>query len=197
MNSKQTSYFKIGLVILLAILFVGAMANSVMTINRASPPPPPPIRHATKSQVQQPGLASTTPHATAAATVTSSTVQATSEMLKANSNKPIWPTFALEEIIAYDPFAIAKAGDAGIGIKSTTLGSGDATAATAPATEDAKLASIESERASAPRIHAVYQRGGQTAALAGSKTIRPGDTIEGAGRVVEVDQSGLMLEIKK
>jgi len=45
--------------------------------------------------------------------------------------------------------------------------------------------------------HAVYQRGGQTAALIGSKTVKPGDQLEGAGRVVDVDQAGLMLEVKK
>ena len=30
MNSKQTSYFKVGLVVVLAVVFVGAMANEAI-----------------------------------------------------------------------------------------------------------------------------------------------------------------------
>ncbi|HEY2413098.1 MAG TPA: hypothetical protein VGI40_12690 [Pirellulaceae bacterium] len=190
MNAKQTSYFKIGLAVVLAIVFVGVMANSALTILRPSPPP---NRQAAKSQ---PPPASPATHAAAPAPSAPVTAQAPSETLKDNSSKQAWPKFALDEIIAYDPFAIAKAADPAALSKSSAAAAGDTKTATA-ATDESKTASSASETALTGRIHTVYQRGGRTAALIGSKTIRPGDQLEGAGRVVEVDQSGLMLELKK
>jgi hypothetical protein len=196
MNAKQTSYFKIGLVVVLAIVFAGVMANSVLKIVRASPPPPRPARHAARPQPQPIPSPSPAPHAAAPAPAAPPTTQAPSEVPKGSSSRPAWPKFALDEIIAYDPFAIAKAGDTAGSSKSSAPAAGDARSATA-ATEESKAAPTGSQPALTGRIHAVYQRGGQTAALIGSQTIRPGDQLEGAGRVVEVDQSGLMLELNK
>jgi hypothetical protein len=195
MNAKHTNYLKIGLVIVLAIVFVGVMANSVLKIVRASPPPPP-TRHAANAQPRPAESQLPTAHAPASLAAATAAPQAPSEISKEGSSKGAWPKFALDEIIAYDPFAIAKAGDTAGSSKSTTQASGD-TKSTAAATNDSKAASFESGPALTGRIHTVYQRGGRTAALIGSKTIRPGDDLEGAGRVVEVDQSGLMLELKK
>jgi hypothetical protein len=194
MNAKQTTYFKIGLVIVLAIVFVGAVANSVLKIVRASPPPP--SRHAAKPQPRPAASPSAAPHAAAPAPPAPATTQTPSEVPKDNSSRPAWPIFALDEIISYDPFAIAKAGDPAGSSKSSAPAAGNARSAAA-ATDESTNAPSGSQPALTGRIHAVYQRGGQTAALIGSKTIRPGDQLEGAGRVVEVDQSGLMLELKK
>jgi hypothetical protein len=195
MNAKQSNYFKIGLVIVLAIVFVGVMANSALSILHPSPPPLPPNRHAAKSRPQPAPSSSPASHPAAPAPAGPVTVQALTETLKDNTSKQAWPKFALDEIIAYDPFAIAGASNPAGSSTSTTQASGD-TKSAAAATNDSKAAS-ESGPPLTGRIHAVYQRGGQTAALIGSKTIRPGDDLEGAGRVVEVDQSGLMLELKK
>jgi hypothetical protein len=198
MSAKQTSYFKIGLVIVLAIVFVGALANSVLTIRRASPPVPPPARHAAKPQplpaapVSSPPQAAAAPRTVAAPPATPA-IKEIQQSPTTETSKPAWPEFTLDEIIAYDPFAIAKSGDPAAPSRSTA--SGDTKAAIPGATDDPKAA--ESGSALPSRIHAVYQRGGKTAALVGSKTIRPGDDLEGAGRVVEVDQGGLMLEVKK
>jgi hypothetical protein len=196
MNAKQSSYFKIGLVIVLAIVFVGVMANSALPILHPSPPPLPPNRHAAKSQPQPAPSSSPASHAATPVPAGPVTAQAPSETLKDNTSKQAWPKFALDEIIAYDPFAIARASNPDGSSKSTPQASGD-TKSAAAATNDSKAASSESGPALTGRLHAVYQRGGRTAALVGSKTIRPGDDLEGAGRVVEVDQSGLMLELKK
>jgi hypothetical protein len=197
MNTKQTSYSKIGLVVVLAIVFVGVMANSVMTILRPSSPPPPPIRHAAKLQHQPATPQPTAPRPAASASATIAMAQAPSEAPKDHSSKPVWPKFALDEIIAYDPFAVAKLVDPVASLKSAGAASGDAKSAASAATDDSKAASPESGPTLTSRVHTVYQRGGKTAALVGSKTIRPGDQLEGAGRVVEVDQGGLMLEVKK
>jgi hypothetical protein len=194
MNAKQTTYLKIGLVIVLAIVFVGVMANSVLKIVRASPPPP--ALHATNAHPRPAPSRSPAPHTAAATPPATAAPQAPSEISNESSSKGAWPKFALDEIIAYDPFAIAKAGEPAGSSKSTTQASDDAKSAAA-ATGDPKAASSESGPALTGRVHTVYQRGGRTAALIGSKTIRPGDDLEGAGRVVEVDQSGLMLELKK
>jgi hypothetical protein len=187
MNAKQIGYFKVGLVVVLAIVFAGVVANSVMTIRRASPPPAPSPRQA---------MAAAPKPAEPAAAIAEAAPGA-NETSKAEESKRVWPKFELAEVIAYDPFAIAKPPDAVAALKSGSLTSADGKETIATSTDGAAAAKSEPESSFTGRIHAVYQRGGKTAALVGSKTVRAGDNLDGAGRVVEVDQNGLMLEVNK
>jgi hypothetical protein len=192
MNAKQYNYLKVGLAIVLAIVFVGAVANSVMTINRASPPPP--ARRVATTTIQPAAQPTAVPRS-ATSSPTPIIAAVSIETPQAATGGVIWPNFTLDDIIGYDPFAIAKTAD-------TTAVSregvpGDAKQSTVGASDNSKGPATVSESSFAGRIHAVYQRGGKTAALVGSKTVKPGDDLEGAGRVVEVDQAGLMLEVKK
>ncbi len=202
MNAKQTNYFKIGLAIVLAIVFVGALTNSVLSIRRASTPIPSPPRHVAKAQPLPASSASAASHPAAPSrTVIAPPAPPVTKEIQptppAETGKSAWPKFTLEEIIAYDTFAIGKSTDPAAPSNSTTSTSGTASGSARAGTGEAKAASAESDSVFAGRIHAVYQRGGRNAALVGSKTIQPGDQLDGAGRVVEVDQGGLMLEVKK
>ncbi len=185
MNAKQNGYFKMGLVVVLALVFIGAVGNTVMTIRKASPPPPPPPRRSVDAASRPPAP----PVAPVAAAETTNAPAATP------ISKTAWPHFELAQIVAFDPFQDAKQVAAAAIAKSAGAIAGEdpARASSAPAS----AASGKSEPASSARIHAVYQRGSHTAAVVGSKTMRPGDQIEGAGRIMEVDQGGVVLEIRK
>lgn len=191
MNTKPNNHSKIGLVAVLALVFVAAIGNCVMTMSRSSPPPPPPPRGSVAAPQSALAHAASPP---AAPLVVS---QAPSTPLPETPNKRIWPRFELTEIIAFDPFSSGKPGP--------SLGTVTTAGQNASESKEAARGNVESGKAGSKtrdpdfggRIHAVYQRGGHTAALVDAKTVRPGDQIEGAGRVVEVDQGGMMLEVRK
>jgi hypothetical protein len=198
MNTKQTRYIKIGLVVVLAIVFVGVAANSVLTINRPSPPPSPqrPPRAASSGALAPPAAAQATPPLVPAATSPSDPrAEAPPPLTKPEASKRTWPTFELAEITAYDPFSTSKALDAVASSKSRPLSAGEGNEALPTAGPDSTPGDVRS--AFTERIHAVYQRGGQTAALIGTKTVRAGDELDSGGRIVEVDQDGVLLEVKK
>ena len=188
MNAKKNRYFKIGLVVVLALVFIAALANSVISIRRSPPPPPPPRNVAA---ARQPSTAHTPVQPVPPLAAAQSSAAA---MPQANNNRT-WPRFELEQIIAYDPFASGNPAQAVAAdpAQSGTPGN-DSTPRT---TKTGKEGTAKRENDLESRIYAVYQRGGNTAALVGSRTMRPGDQIEGTGRIVEVDQGGVMLEVRK
>src|SRR4051794_4396955 len=104
MNAKQTGYVKIGLAVALAIVFVAVVANSALTISRSAPPPPRPAApHAGTPSPQ------VTPRVTqSAAPVPMAEPWAEGSQLQSETSSRTWPVFKLDEIIAYDPFVIAK-----------------------------------------------------------------------------------------
>src|SRR4051794_2321069 len=106
MNAKQTNYLKIGLVVILAIVFVGVMANSALTILRPAPPAPP-TRNASSADVHA-TPAKPVPAAHTAAVPSATPATEMPHGSPPETNKSAWPKFALEEIVAYDPFAVAK-----------------------------------------------------------------------------------------
>jgi hypothetical protein len=191
MNTKQSGYFKIGLVVVLALAFVAALGNSVMKISRSSPPPLPSPRASAAVPQPEPAHAVSQPAAPLVATPTPSAA------LPGTPSKRTWPRFELAEIIAFDPFSNGKPVESLSAIKTAGQNAAEGKQVGRGNTESGKGGSTKGDADFNGRIHAVYQRGGHTAALVGAKTVRPGDQLEGAGRVVEVDQGGMMLEVRK
>jgi hypothetical protein len=173
MNQKP-GYFKIGLVIVLALVFLLAIGHSVRSVWGG--PPAAPI-----------GAVGGVPATPAA-------VQEPTRPPQATTQQP-WPIFELADIIAFDPFGSGQPEEPPPAARGLTASASPATNEAGEASAGGRTTAGEANAAPLGRIQAVYQRGGRSAVIVDSRTLRAGDSIEGTGRIIEVDQGGVTVEV--
>jgi hypothetical protein len=176
MNQKHPAYIKLAIVVVLAVVFLLAVGNSIRTIGGLPSAPPVHPRRATKQPEVFPRV----------------------DSIAQGSPRQLWPTFNLMDIIANDPFAIAPADNKATGSSSPTAAQ-EVTKTSGGGIDTPSHATPAGEKSAAfaGRVQAIYRRNGRSAVIIDSRTLQPGDTIEGGGRIVDVDQHGVTVEIKE
>jgi hypothetical protein len=174
--SANPKRFQVALAAVLAVVFLAVAGNTLysLTARTTAPPPPPPAAGRSRA-----------PEATVAAAPAG------------ERHDRVWPTFELAKITAYDPFALPGNGlpEEADPAASAAAGPTNLAAGGALNGSPGELPGGEKAHPLTGRIKAVYRRGDRAAAIIDSRTVHPGDTLDGAGHILDVDHRGVTVQL--